>query len=169
MRTVSLAMLQAMFAPETDDYPILLLTITHDDLQEPIRVSSDPTQRVEETDEKVVYGTVSRQEQYVFFPFEMALPDDQEERAPRTRLIIDNVDREIVKAVRTAQGGAPRVQIEIVMASDPDTVEAELPDFDLRDVRYNVLTVEGDITLDSLAAEPFPAGSFDPARFPGLF
>ena len=56
-----------------------------------------------------------------------------------------------------------------VRGADPDTVEAVFPDFCLRDLRYDALTVEGTLTLEAFIAEPYPARIFSPAEFPGLF
>ena len=38
---------------------VFLITIRHKDLTEPIRVSSDPTERVDADSINVIYGTVS--------------------------------------------------------------------------------------------------------------
>ncbi len=155
-RSVSQTVKQAVNAPETGETFIILLTIDHADLSQPIRVSSDAV------------DTVSRGDTFVAFPFELSLPDDTEDRLPRARLRIDNIDREVVKAVRSITS-APSVLIEIVLASDPETVEVSFPDFQMRDIGYDALTVEGSLTLEEIAGEPYPARIFSPADFPGLF
>lgn len=167
-RSVSQVFRQAAFSEETDEVVIVLLTIMHGGITKPIRLSSDPTQRLEEPVEEVVYGTVSRGENFLFYPFGIDLPSDEAEAAPRARISVDNVRREITKAIRSITT-PPTVTIEIVLASQPDVVEAVFPEFDLVDVKYDSLVVEGTLTLDSLAGEPYPAGRYDPARFPGLF
>jgi hypothetical protein len=134
----------------------LLLELDNSELANPIRVTSNSI------------DTTHDGNTYVAFPFEIALPDDTDENTPTARLTIDNVSREIVRAVRIVTGPV-NVNIKVVLGSDPDTVEAEFPDFQLRDVKYNVLTVEGQLNIERFAQEPFPAGKFDPARFPGLF
>lgn len=155
-RDVSLSLRAAVNAPETDEVFLVLLTVDHAGLAQPIRVTSDAV------------DTMSRGETFVAFPFELTLPEDGEDRPPRARLRIDNVDRQIVKAVRSI-ASAPTVLMEIVRAAEPDTVEAVFPDFRLRDVIYDALTVEGELTLESFLAEPYPAATFSPADFPGLF
>jgi len=155
-RDISLTARQALHAAETDEVFIVLLTIDHADLSAPIRVSSDAV------------DTVSRGDTFVAFPFELTLPEDSDDRPPRARLRIDNVDRRIVLAIRSI-GSTPSVKIEIVRGADPDTVEAVFPDFCLRDLRYDALTVEGTLTLEAFIAEPYPARIFSPAEFPGLF
>lgn len=167
-RSVSQVFRQAAFSEETDEVIIVLLTIMHGGITQPIRLSSDPTQRLDEPVEEVVYGTVSRGEQYIYYPFQIDLPSDEAEAAPRARISVDNVRREITQAIRSITT-PPTVTIEIVLASQPDVVEAVFPSFDLAEVTYDALTVSGTLTLDSLAGEPYPAGRYDPARFPGLF
>lgn len=167
-RNVSDVFRQAAFAEETDEVVAVLLTLMHGGLTAPIRLSSDSTERLEEPVEEVVYGTVSRGERYIYYPFAIELPSDRAEEAPLAKVTIDNVRREITQAIRSITT-PPLVTIEVVLASQPDVVEAVFPQFDLVGVTYDSLAVEGKLTLDSLAGEPYPAGRYDPARFPGLF
>jgi len=155
-RNVSDTLKGAVNAEATAEVFIVLLTIDHDDLVTPIRVSSDGV------------DTTSRGEVFIAFPFDLSLPTDRARDVPRATLAIDNVDRQIVTSLRKISS-APDVTIEIVFASDPETVEVAFTDFQLRDVRYDSLVVTGDMTLDSLAAEPYPSGTFTPAGFAGMF
>lgn len=155
-RSVSLTARQALYAQETGEAFLVLLTIDHANLASPIRVSSDAV------------DTVSRGDTYIAFPFRLSLPDDSDDRPPRARLTIDNVDRTIVQTLRQISS-APTVLIEAVRGADPGTVEAAFPDFELANARYDALTVQGDLTLESFLHEPYPAERFTPADFPGLF
>lgn len=155
-RSISLTAKQAINAPETSEAFLVLLTIDHADIDPPIRVSSDAV------------DTISRGNTFVAFPFELSLPDDTDDRPPRARLSIDNVDRKIVKAIRSINS-APSVLMEIVRGADPDIVEAAFPDFQMREIAYDALVVEGALTVEELEGEPYPARIFSPADFPGLF
>lgn len=155
-RSVSSLTRQALYAAETDEVFLILLTLNHPDLSVPIRVTSDSV------------TTASRGHDFVAFPFDLILPDDQDNRSPRARLVIDNIDRQIVQAVR-ALTSAPTVLIEIIRAAAPDTVEAQFVDFKLTNVSYDAHRVEGNLTIEDFTAEPFPAASFSPSLFPGLF
>ena len=155
-RTLSSGAVAALNAQETGEVFIVLLTIDHVDLAAPIRVSSDAV------------DTVSNAETYIAFPFELSLPTDLEDGPPRARLRIDNVDRQVVQAIRQINSPAS-VLIEIVRGADPDTVEASFPDFELREVSYSALFVEGDLVVEQFSAEPFPAKSFTPGDFPALY
>ena len=155
-RNTSLTFREAVYGSETGEAFLILLELTNPGLSQPIRVTSNSV------------DTVHNGDTYVAFPFEIELPDDTDEGPPTAQLRIDNVSREIVQAIRTVQT-AVDVDIKIVLGSDPDTVEAEFADFQLRDVKYDALVVEGSLNIETFAQEPFPAGKFDPARFPGLF
>ena len=155
-RNLSPSAYQAIHASETDEAFLILLTIDHEGFSQPIRVSSDAV------------DTISREENFVTFPFELNLPDDREGQSPRASLIIDNVSREIVQALRNIDS-APTVLMEIVCGSDTNIVEASFPDFKLINVKYNALTIQGELTIEDFSAEPYPSGQFSPADFPSLF
>lgn len=167
-RTLSSSMLRALYAEESGDYPILLITLTHPTLTQPIRVSSDPTQRIAVSDAEVVYGTVSRGNTYVYIPFSIALPNDSAEEAPHTSISLDNIGRDLVPTIRNLNS-PPTVLLEWVMSSAPDTVEADFPGFALGSITYDALTISGEITVDGLVGEPCPSGTMNPSDFPGLF
>ena len=147
---------QALFAQETSDTFVVLLTIGHSSLPEPIRVTSDAV------------ITVSNGVSFVPFPFDLALPNDLDSRSYRAKLVIDNVDRSIVQAVRSLTT-PPTVLIQIVRAATPDVIEAQFVDFTLTNVTYDAWRVEGDLTVEDFTAEPFPGAIFSPGLFPGLF
>lgn len=166
--TLSAAALKAFNAQESGDFPIILLTISHASLSSPIRISSDSTQRLRETAAYVVYGSISRGNEFVFFPFQFALPEQDETQAPKTSIKIDNVDRSLLTIVRSLQS-PPTVSIEVVMSCSVDTVEVTMPDFEIMKFEYDSLVISGDLVLDQYFAEPFPGGVFCPDYFPGLF
>ena len=153
---LSTEMLQAMAAQETAEVIVALLTIEHSDLAGPLRISSDPT------------GTTSNGEDYTFFPYRIRLPSNEENTPPEMQLEVDNVDRVIIRTLRTISSAAT-VGLQIVRASDPDTVEFEANDFTLRNCEGNSMTVSGSLTREVFTNEPYPAGRFTPFLFPGLY
>ncbi len=164
-RTLSLGMREAMNAQETGEVSVALLTLEHPSFPDPLRLSSDPTERLSE--EPLTYGTVSRGETYIFCPMGVSLPDDLGERAPAARLMVENVSRELVAVLRDiASPGTAR--LEIVLASSPDDVEIEYPAFDIVRAQYNANTITLELSIDALTEEPYPARAFDPSGFPGL-
>lgn len=166
MRTLSLNLRAALFAQQTGEVPIHLLTITHPDLVTPIRLSSDPTTRL--TTDPLVYGTVSRGNTYLYIGMKVKLPDEQDKTPPASKLIISNVDRSIIPLIRSITSPAS-VKTELVLASALDTVEVIWPALDITQADFNAQDISFDLTMDSMVTLPFPAGSFSPQGFPGLF
>jgi hypothetical protein len=165
-RNLSQAMRAAAFAQETGEVLVLLVTLSHPSMTDDIRVASDGQ------------DVVSRGQLYVAYPFEPFCPSDREDSPPRVSLRICNVDRRIVQAVRSiptdpaAAGGGNgplRVTLELVLASSPDLVEAGPYTFNLREVQFDALVVEGTLMYEDILNEPYPADVHTPARFPGLF
>jgi len=165
-RTVSLTARTSVNAEQTGEIWVFLLTITHETLEEPLRFSSDPTARL--SDEPLTYGTVSRGDTYEFLPLDVVMPDDSDATPPAIKLSLDNILRTTVPLLRSISTPAS-VTTELVLASDPDTVEVSYPAFNLTNADYDSGTVTVDLTMDALATEPFPAGTFTPSGFGGLF
>lgn len=143
-------------AAETAEVWLVLLTIDQADLSEPIRVVNNHV------------DITSGGDLYSGFPFNVQLPSSAEDGPPSGRLVIDNVSLDITQAVRLMTTPAT-VEIKVVAASDPDTVEATWPDFILSNVKWNTMQVMGDLTLENFVNEPYPAHSFTPGFFPGIF
>ena len=162
-RTLTPETKQALFASETSEVFVILLTITHADLQGgAIRVCSNSVD--------VVHGV----DTYLAYPFELSLPPQSEDRPPVASLRIDNVHRLIVESIRSITG-APTVKMEVARLEEVAGViqvaeiEATFDDFMLRNVSYNALVVEGELSLEHFVEEPYPAGVFSPTEFPGIF
>jgi len=157
MRSTSLAFRQLIFAQRTDEVPLFLLTINHPDMEgNPIRVVNN-MQAVE-----------SRGNIFIPWPFEINLPSEKLEELTKVTLRIDNIDRQIVQAIRTISS-PPEIILELTLASTPDTVEAGPFSLTLRHVRYDSLVVEGELAYEDILNEPFPGDSYTPAYFPALF
>lgn len=164
---LSPACLRAMLAPETDEDIITLLTFTGGGITTPVRIADSYTGRLSETADDVVYGLTSRGNQYIFLPFELTLPND-DDSDPGCQLTMHDVTRSLMPTLRTLTG-PPSVTIELVLASSPGTVEASFTGFQLGAVSYTDSTITGQFVVASLAHEPFPCHTFTPSYFPGLF
>ncbi|HOS41941.1 MAG TPA: DUF1833 family protein [Spirochaetota bacterium] len=155
-RNTSATFQRAVFAQETDEVFIILLEISHADLAEPIRVCNNSK------------DIVSNGKTYTAFPFLTATASEHDDQLSTVPLMIDNVGREVVEAIRTITS-APDVTMSVVLASDPDTVEAGPWSYKLRDVRYNAQIVEGQLGHEDILNESYPEGQYDPAGYPALF
>lgn len=142
------------WAPESDLY-LVLLTISHPDLPDPIRVVNN--------NESVTSESIS----YAAFPFEIALPESQENAPPRAELSISNVGREIGQAIRSI-GSPPSVTIAVIRQETPDVVEALHVGMKLSGVSYDAQQVSGQLVREDFVTEPYPALTYSPAEFGGL-
>ena len=153
---VSATFKESAFAPETEDVWLVLLTIDHDELSEPIRVVNNQ--------EDIESGGHT----FTAYPFEIVLPADTEDGPPAARLRIDNVSQEIAATLRTISTPGT-VDFKVVLSSAPDTAEREFTGMTLRNVAVTMQTITGVVGLDDLRLEPFPVDSFGPTFFPGLY
>lgn len=99
-RSLSVIFRAAAEAPQRSVAAILFVTIEHEELAEPIRVACD----------KVDYLRDGKT--WIGFPFEGTVLSDSEE-APRTRLRIVNVDKEIGRTLR-ALTAPTTLKIEVI-------------------------------------------------------
>ena len=170
--SVSLDFRKAVYSQETERFLIALITISHADLTDDILISTDPTGRLTGTgytdDTDVVYGTVSRGENYIFYPVRLSLPDDTDEGPGSMSIEVDNIHRTLMEAVRSIFTPA-EMTIELVLDNALDTVEAQWPAFQLTNIKYDSNIITGTLNLELEDKEPFPAGSFTPGYFAGLF
>ena len=146
----------AFFSPESDEVTLLLLTIEEDSLAAPIRV-------VHNTEE-----IVSRGETYLPFVFGVELPVESGDAPRPVRIQIDAVDQSIIKAIREAVG-QPRMTLEVVLASDPDTVEAGPFIMRLESASYTAISVIGEISFENVERVRSNNHKFTPYLFPDLF
>ena len=155
-RQLSPVLLRAMFSPDTKEVVLALLTIAHPTLVTPIRVVNNHT------------AVISQGYTWAAFPFEITLPHEADDELPVMMLKIDNTDRQIVTVVRNIQG-APDITLDLIVASQPDIVEATFTGFKLKNVSYDNLVVEGELRLEEILNEPFPRHAMTPFWMPGLF
>ena len=155
-RTISDVFKEALLQRETDERVVVLLTIEHPDLAEPLRLCLNPK------------PITSRGHVYSFFPFQITLPEEREDQAPVARLVIDAVDLVIVSVLRQIEA-APTVTIELVLASSPDTVEYQGAPMLWRSIAYTVTTVDGTLQGPRIFYSRFPAEVFSPATTPGVY
>lgn len=163
-RNLSEAARRSINAQQSDETWIMLLTLDHPNFTEPARFASDGLIMLPDAG---VRGVVSRTNEFVYLPFNVTLPT-QDTTTARAQISIDNVDRRIVNYVRQADS-ALRITMEVILASNPDNVEVEAPDFRLERALYNSLTVSGEISVEYFDLEPFPSGNFTPSQFQGMF
>lgn len=133
-----------------------------------IRLSDGFTQRISETADEVIYGVVSRGNNYIFLPIQVTLPQEDEAQAPRCSITLNDVTRYVTPIIRTITG-PPKVTLELVLSNTPDTVEVSFSGLYITDFTYNADSVTASLAMTDFDREPFPMHSFSPKYFPGLF
>lgn len=161
---VSQSLRTALLEEESGNEICCLVTIEHQNLTQPIRVTATPLEVLGEE----IYGLESRGETFIFLPFDFKLPDQGDGLAPRVELQIENVSQEITAAFK--QMMSPAVcKVELVLSSDPDTVEMMWDDLILRGGAGDILYITADVTADDVTRERYPADSYSPSLYPGIF
>ena len=105
---------------------------------------------------------------YTAYAFGIIVNDDNGDRIPELKLTVDNVDRMLVDEIRTLPS-AMTVDLQLVLASDPDVVEMEFPSMTLRRVNYNATTITGTLVVSEMLSIRFPKGKITAENYAGIF
>lgn len=155
-RTLSPRAVESTNDQNTGEVWLVLLTIAHPSIADgPIRLVADRR------------DLTSRGQPFIACPFEITMPGEDPESLTTAGIQVDNVDRRIVKALRDL-ASPPLVTIEVVLASQPNTVEVSFPDMTLRNAVYDVSVVKGELSFEQISVEPVSL-IMTPERFPGLY
>lgn len=173
LNTMSPAALAALYEQESDDTLVTLLTLYNPETDEVIeRLADNYTQRLSGIEytgiDDVVYGIVSRAKSYIFMPLEVTLPSSDDAGNSRAQLVIRDTTRYLTPVIRSLSF-PPKITLELVLKSQPDTVEISFTGFYLSSINYNSDQVTGDLNMIDFQVEPFPVHSFTSKYFPGLF
>jgi len=145
-----------IFADESDDPLLVLLTIEHPGLPEPFRIVND------------TQDLISRGMTFFAWPFEFLPPEQADGPLTPPSVRIDNVHRDLVQGLRSLQD-APTCKAEIILASSPSVVEQEFPIWEMRSVSYNNQTLTANLTPPDDETEPVVSKRFTPDYSPGIF
>jgi hypothetical protein len=147
-----------MLAQETGEVFLVCLTLSHPSLSAPYLLVNDQAALVRTA------GTFQP------FAFDISLPNEQDDALPQVTMTIDNIDTEILVAIRNLGGQRPTVMMEVVLASSPNTVEVGPFNFNILSINYTDATIQGTIGFeDDLLNTAFPADSYTPTNSKGLF
>lgn len=156
MRTLSAAAAEAILARETGEVFLACLTISGDGLD---------TMRIVNNTEQVVRieGTFHP------YPFEADLPEDTDSASPQVTVRVDNVDRQVLRALADYQG-VPQCTLEVILASSPDTVEVGPFEFAVLSADFDALLISVQLGYEEdFLNQAVPADSYTPTSSPGLF
>lgn len=155
-RPLSAAFRAFLHSRTPGDGVILLLRLTHDDF-------ADQNWTDKEAD--VVVGSTT----YSSRRFTVPLPSD-EEGAVEVPLEIDirGLDDDLVDDIIAASEDRPEVEVDVVLRSDPDTVEATFF-FEMKSASADLGVLRATLMHEARLARPFPGKSFTASDFPDLF
>lgn len=153
---ISNAFLAAAKAQESGETFVILVTLEHEDLPEPIRLNNAGA------------NLTSRGLPFLASFMQPTILDDDPDRAPRAQLLVSNIDRTMIAALRSTINPC-RVTLEMVKASALDYVEFRMTNLEMRTVSYDALLIQGDLTPVRLRARNAVEYRITPNYFPGLF
>lgn len=98
----------------------------------------------------------------VFTPlaFQAVTPDRADGRQPQGRIRLDNVNQATIATLRGLQD-FPTIDMALVRASDPDTIEQQFLNLEMTALDVDATTIVGTVRQHDLDHEPFPARNFD--------
>lgn len=173
MRRVSLNARTAMDAATTDEVEVALITIEHPDLPAPIRLSTDPTERL--STDPLLYGTRSTwmganpiTEPFLFVMASTDIPGDLEDAPASATIVLDNVAKDTTALMRSFID-RPTVHLAVVLASSPDLIEVEYRGMVMVGAEGNAGEISISVTRAPIEDETVPMDRFTKDRFPGLF
>jgi hypothetical protein len=155
-RSLSTTLQSAANAEETSEVFLILLKIDHADLPAPTRLVNN-TQDI-----------VSNGDTYTAYPFELTLPDSDPERPPEVTVTIDNVAQDLIANLRSVSGPLS-IDLSVVLASGPDAIEIGPIALEMTFADWDAGVIRGRLAYPELLDEPYPADTFNPALYPGIF
>lgn len=148
---------QAAQAVSADEYPIILLEVSHALLAEPMRFVND------------VQDVVSNGHNYVATKVQFTWPDDQEKQTPRGQVTFGNGRGDISAFLeRTGGGRGAMVTALQIMRSNPDFIEDRFV-LDLKNLQANMATVSGQLGYDDVLNKAGTPYTYRPETSPGIF
>ncbi len=156
MRNLSAELRQQLYGQESNDPFLMLVTMQHSSFVEDILFVND------------VQDIESRGLTYTAFPISITLPADDGETSKDVKMVFDNVSLELVEEFRSITTPI-EVKIEMILASNPDSIQLSLEELKLRNVTYNRQTVSGVLFMDDFLNTEMNSEKYTPSTFPGLF
>lgn len=141
--------LAAAHAPSSGDAYLWLVEITHPQMADPLRLTNN--------------GEPIASRGRLFMPSRMrtALPEQMADRPGRTRLVVEDVTEELRFELRSlSPHDAPRVTLELVLRSDPDTTQRAFRNARLSSAGLDPIAVEVELAARSALTRAAPWATF---------
>lgn len=153
---LSNTLLAQLYAQESADPFLCLLTISHADFAQDIRL-------VNNTED-----ITSRGDLYQAFAFKVRLAADDKDARRDVSVELDNASLEFIDELRSITSPLS-VKLELILASQPDVVQIEQGNLKTEGFTYNKTSIRFTLTLDDFLNTKMTSESYDPQNFPGLF
>lgn len=111
---------------------------------------------------------ISNGNTYTAFPVDITLAEEDGEQKTQVFIEFDNVSLDLIGAIRTTTDPIP-CEIDVVLASNPDVVEMSIKDLLIRNITYDAKKIRATLMQDDFLNSRFPAGSYTPIDYPGIF
>jgi hypothetical protein len=155
VRSLTNNLLAQLYGERSDDPLLMLVTLTH---------TSFTTLRLVNNTEDVI----SRGNTHIAFPMRINLPAEDGVNVLKSQIQFDNVSLDLIDEIRSVTTPIDTT-IELVLASDPDTVEISFNEFKISNVRYDSRTINADLFLDDFLHTELTSERYTPTIYPGLF
>lgn len=149
-------LLAQIFAQESNDPFLVLVTLSHEDFADDIRLVNN-TQNI-----------TSRGNVFQSFPMEIRLPLDDGESTRDFSIDFDNVSLELIEEIRTVTDTIT-VKLEMILASIPNEVQMVQEDLKIHSLSYTATKVSARLILDNFLNTEMTSERYGPFNFPGLF
>lgn len=154
--TLSAASFKSIYASETDEVFLTLMTLNHSSFAYPITVC-DEGQTV------ISNGIV-----YYGYEFMFQWPDDQDSQLPQAMLVISNVSPRLRQAVKQVNRTPISAVAQSIRASAPNLVDVTF-NFVITNIKNDGQNITGTMIFVNFYQEPFPKDLIAPHNFPGVF
>lgn len=172
-RRISLNARQANREATSAEIEVVLLEFSHPDLDAPIRLSTDNTERI--SDDPLTYGTRSTwrgadpaTDSYLWVIASAVLPSDADDVPATAQIVLENLDAAMVELLRSFTTPAS-VALALVEAGTPDLVEEEYHDLRLTNADGDASEITLTLSREEIELEQFPAGRMTRQKMPGLW
>lgn len=156
MNNLSPELVAQLFAQESNDPFLMLVTLSHITMPTPIYFCTDAV------------NVVSRGNTYLPFPMNVTLAPDDGETTREIQMTFDNVSRELIEELRSISDPM-EVKIEMVLASNPDYVQISIDDLKIKNITYDRQKISAKLFLDNFLNVGMTSEKYSPLTYPGLF
>lgn len=153
---LSPALLAQLFAPQSNDPYLTLVTLSHSSFAADICLVNNSE------------DIVSRGITYSRFPMRIKLPVDDGESGREVTIEFDNVSLELIDELRTVTDSIG-VKLELILASIPDDVQSSIEELKIQVINYSRTKISARLILDNFLNTEVTSEIYSPSNFPGIF